>query len=246
MKQFNRYILLGGVQILMLSSIGCTENEFTSHWRDREISVDGAQEDWQGQLTVPKDKNVALGFMNDESKLYVTLSSSDRTIMMQIMRLGFTVWFDPKGGKKEVFGVKYPTGTLGMGRRSNMGRDGRPGLEEQVRSLPESHLWVEVLGPGKDDIARLSVMDTTGIRAKTELSSDGRFVYELKIPLGSSPDSHYAVNTSPGKTVGIGFETGEIDLTAMRSQRAGSGMRGGGMRGGGRRPGGMPGVGQGR
>ena len=56
MKQFNRYILLGGVQILMLSSIGCTENEFTSHWRDREITVDGAQEDWQGKLTVPKDK----------------------------------------------------------------------------------------------------------------------------------------------------------------------------------------------
>ena len=151
MKRFNRYILLGGVQILILSSIGCTENEFTSHWRDREITVDGDQEDWQGQLAVPKDKNVALGFMNDESNLYVTLSSSDR-----------------------------------------------------------------------------------------------RFVYELKIPLGSSPDSPYAVNISPGKSVGIGFETGEIDLTAMRSQRAGSGMRGGGMRGGGRRPGGMPGVGQGR
>lgn len=220
----------------MLSLIGCTQNEFTSHWRDREIAVDGDQEDWQGKLTVPMGKNIALGFMNDESNLYVTLSSSDRTIVMQIMRLGFTVWFDSKGGKKEVFGVKYPTGTLGMG--------GRPGLEEQVRSLQKPQLWVEVLGPGKDDIARLSVMDPTGIRVKTGVSADGRFVYELKIPLGPSPDSPYAVNTSPGATIGVGFETGGIDPVAMRSPMERSGMRGGGMPGGGGRPGGMRGGGQ--
>lgn len=114
-----------------------------------------------------------------------------------------------------------------------------PDMEEQIRSLPGSQLWVEVLGPGKDDVARLSVMDTTGIRAKTGISSDGRFVYELKIPLGSSPDTPYAVNTSPGKTVGIGFETGTVDLAGMRSQRLEGGRRGGDMPGD--RTGGMSG-----
>jgi len=249
LNQISNTILFCGLCVALLSTIGCQEDEVASHWSDREITIDGEQTEWHGRLWVSEPENIAIGIMNDESNLYLTLSTSDRNNIMQIMRLGLTVWFDPKGGTKEVFGIKYPFGIRGMGTRSTgrseRPRDYMPDMEEQVRSLQKSQLWIEVLGPGKDDVAWLSVMDTTGIRVKTGLSTDGRFVYELKIPLGPSLDNPYAVNTSPGKTVGIGFETGEIDLAAMRSQRAGSGMRGGGMRGG-RRPGGMPGVGQGR
>lgn len=61
--------------------------------------------------------------MNDTSNLYITLSTTDQTLMMKTLRLGFTVWFDPEGGTREVPGVKYPVGIQGMGSRS----DGRSG-----------------------------------------------------------------------------------------------------------------------
>ncbi len=248
MKQFGNTILLGGLCVAFLFSVGCQEDEITSHWKDREITIDGDQTDWQGLLSVSEAKNIAFGIMNDESNLCVTLSTSNRNTMMQVMRLGFTVWFDPNGGTKEVFGVKYPVGIQGMGPRSE-GRSGRsqdsmPDMEEQIRSISESQLWVEVLGPGKDDVARISAVDTAGIQVRLGYSNFGQLVYEMRIPLKSLPQRPQALDVSPGGIIGVGFKTGVVDWAARRSQRPGGGMRGGrpgGMAGG--RSGGRPGGG---
>jgi hypothetical protein len=57
-------------------------------------------------------------------------------------------------------------------------------------------------------------------------TEQGSLEYELKIPLARSSDHPYAIETQPGKTIGIGFETGKL------SEHVGEG-RGGGGRGGG-------------
>ena len=248
MNQFGNTILLGVLGVALLSSIGCQEDEIASHWRDREITIDGDQTDWQGLLSLSEAENIAFGIMNDESNLYVTLSTSNRNTMMQVMRLGFTVWFDPDGGTKEVFGVKYPVGIQGMGPRSE-GRSGRPrdsmpDLEEQIRSLSESQLWVEVLGPGKGDVVWVSAADTAGIQVRLGHSDFGQLVYEMRVPLQSLPQWPHALDVSPGGIISVGFKTGVVDWAARRSQRPGGGMRGGrpgGMAGG--RSGGRPGGG---
>ncbi len=235
-------ILLGLLFLLLVA--GCKMDTFASYWKDRDITIDGEQYDWQDRLWVLEREHMVIGVMNDESNLYVTLSTTDRKTIMQVMRFGFTVWFDPKGGKKEVFGIKYPIGDRRMGMRS-MGRSGRggdrmPDSQEQIRSLPESQIWVDIMGPGKGDVARISMMDTTGIQVRMVYSDYGQLVYELRVPLTRLPHIPYALDISPGETIGVGFETGIVDMAAMRSQRPGGGMRGSGMPGGGR-PGGMAG-----
>lgn len=253
MKRPTKYLqLFVGIAFLLLFATGCRTDAFTSYWRDSYITIDGNQIDWQDRLWIPESENIAIGIMNDESNLYLTLSSFDRSTIMQIMRLGFTVWFDPKGGKKEVFGIKYPVGMAGMGMRTigdrGLSRDQMPDLHEEIQSLKESQIWAEILGPEKDDVALIPVADSSGIQVGIGYSAYGQLVYELTIPLEWTSDSPHAIDTSPGATIGIGFETGKIDFTAMRRPRGGSsgmpggGGRPGGMRGGGR-PGGMPGSG---
>lgn len=185
--------------------------------------------------------------MNDDAYLYLTMSSTDPRTMMQIMRLGLTVWFDPKGGKKKVLGIKYPMGGLEAGMGSAVGRlrgrNERPDWEAQIQSVKESQPWVEILGPDKDDLARVAVKNERGIQVEIGVSSYGQLVYELRIPLVQTPDNPHAIDTSPGQTIGIGIETGAIERDAMRSRRSGGGIRGGlpggGMPGGGRRGGGI-------
>ena len=249
MKRFQTYILLGWLPLLILSPVSGKKDKFTSHWRSQEISIDGDQQEWSGKLLVPKGENIVIGVMNDDSYLYVTLSTSDRRTMMQIMRLGLTVWLDPRGRTKKVLGISYPIGGLDGGMRSagirSRDRNEMPDLETQIQSLNESQRWVEILGPDKDDIARVSVRNDDGIQIEIGYPSYGQFVYELRIPLKQTPDSPYAIDTSPGKAIGIGFETGEMARGAMgrqsRGGMRGGGRPGGGMRGGGRRGGGMRG-----
>ncbi|MCH7573866.1 MAG: hypothetical protein IIA59_01960 [Candidatus Marinimicrobia bacterium] len=260
MMRFKTYFLLAWLLLLVLSPISGKKDKFSSHWRGQEIVIDGDQQEWSGKLVIPKRENIAIGIMNDDSYLYVTMSTSDRRTMMQIMRMGLTVWFDPGGKKKKVLGIKYPIGGPDTGMRSaggrNRGSNEMPDLESQIEALQESQLWIEVLGPDKNDITRLSISDGHGIKVEVGSSPDGRFVYELRIPLERTPGSPYAIYSSLAKTVGIGFETGAMDLQAMRGQRGGGmrsggrqgggGMRGGGGRGGGMRGGGMRGGGAGQ
>lgn len=246
MLELKRLSRLCGLSLLIWSAVSCDSNAFTSHWRDQEISIDGDQQEWDGNLLVPEGKNITVGVMNDDVYLYLTMSSSDRRTMRQIMSLGLTVWFDPKGRSKKVLGIKYPSGGLDAGMRSRGGRNrdsnGIPNWEAQIQALKESQPWVEILGPDQDDLARVAVKNEGGIQVEIGASSYGQLVYELRIPLAQTPDNPYALDTSPGETIGIGIETGAIDRDALRSQRSGSGRRGG-MPGVGLPGGGMPGGG---
>ena len=58
---------------------------------------------------------------------------------------------------------------------------------------------------------------------------EGSLVYELRVPLAVSADRPFAVESSPGKTVGLRFETGEMPTGGAPGGRGGhSGGTGGG------------------
>jgi hypothetical protein len=241
--------------VTLLLASGCRQDKIASRWSDDAITIDGNQADWHGQnLRVPKGKHVTIGVLNDESYLYLTLSTIDRALMMKALRLGFTVWLDPGGGTKEILGVKYPTGLSGTGQRSTRPDRGpasrMPNISQMIRSLPESQPWIEILGPGKDDTFQILAADSAGIQVRLDFSEFGQLVYEMKIPLGGLPDYPYTLAMTAGDKLGIGFVTGSAGLSAMRGSRPGGGMPGGrpggmpgGLRGG--RPGSRPGAGMG-
>ncbi|MEX2088607.1 MAG: hypothetical protein WEB62_02510, partial [Bacteroidota bacterium] len=172
-----------------------------------------------------------------------------------IFMRGLTLWFDPNGGERETFGLRYPIGMMerGMdvlprGRRSDpdpdsSGRYSRPLLRE-----------FEFLGPDERDRQRVGTVAGKGVEVELRSSREG-FIYEAKIPLRYSLEHPYALETRAGETIGFGVELG----SGFQGRPGGAGMgvpgsdggRGrpgggrGGVRGGGRMPAGGP-AGEGR
>jgi hypothetical protein len=91
---------------------------------------------------------------------------------------------------------------------------------------------IDILGPGKDDARSLTADHASGVEAALRVS-EGEVFYELKVPLATSADHPYAINTSPGKTIGIGFETPKMEESSAEAPHSGGGGygRGGGMGG---------------
>jgi hypothetical protein len=232
---------------------------FDSQRRDGAITVDAKFDDWYGNLQPFADQPVSIQTLNDGEFLYLRLTASDPAARMQIMRQGMTVWFDPQGGTKKKLGIKYPVVERGagpdderggFGGRGGRGRRDRPEGAEETSTSPTDR--VDILGPGKDDARSLTRDHLSGIDVAIR-SEQGTLQYELRVPLAHTGDRPYAIDTQPGKTIGVGIETQKPQQRSfgegggggfggggggMGGHGGGMGGRGGGGRGGGGRGGG--------
>ncbi len=240
----------GGLLLSFLSAVAAERPHFESKGPDSPITVDGRFDDWYGHLQPFGADPVALQFLNDGEFLYVRLTASDPSARMQIARLGLTVWFDAGGGTKKKFGVKYPvveeSGPDEEGQRQGRGRRGQ-GPPPDETGPPTGR--VDVIGPGKGDARSLTRGHLQGLDVAMH-NEQGTLQYELKVPLAKTADHPYAIETAPGKTIGVGLETGKMPQRSGGMGRGGGGggggMGGGGMGGGGRGRGGGGGGGMGR
>lgn len=202
----------------------------TSHPLDGTIMIDGRFDDWSGNagsLEPFGSEPISIQAVNDSDFLYVRLSASDPRVRSQIVRQGLTVWFDPNGGTKKVLGIKYPVveGGFGGGRRE------RSRGEDEGRE-PQPSDRVDILGPGKKNERSLTRDHLQGIDVALR-TEQGTVQYELKVPLVRTSDQPYALETTSGKTIGVGLETGRPQQPAFEGERGGGGFGGGmGRRGG--------------
>ena len=248
-------VLSLSIIILLFSQVGCSAFEIDSLWREKEILIDGNSSDWLGTLVYLEDNGVTVGIQNDEHDLYICLLAESSFLRSQVMRRGFTIWFDPTGGKDKTFGIKFPIGmpvpeTRQQARDESIDRIDREQKPERMASLSDK---LEILGPGKADQERIPLNKVKGIEVFIDTAS-GLLVYEIKVPLKQSDENPYAIQASAGDTLGVGFEIPKLDREVLRGERPGGagvrsgggvsgGMGGkGGMRGGGGRGGGRGGV----
>ena len=208
---------------------GCSgQLKLGSHWRDREVVIDGQQSEWQDRMTFVEKENVSIGVVNDTDFLYLTLVTNNQAVRRQMLGLGFTLWFDPTGGKKKTFGIHYPIGRFGNG--AMVSGPPRKDGDEMPSDFPKPDLETglqefEIVGPGKDERQKFHVASAKGIAIKIESSSES-LIYEIRIPLHQGEHYPYAIQAQPGKAIGVGFETAELDRAAIR-ERIGRGPGGG-------------------
>jgi hypothetical protein len=230
-------VLCVGLSLAFPAVTASERPHFDSKGLDGAITVDGKYDDWYGHLDPFGNDPISVQFLNDGEFLYVRLTASDAAARMQIARLGMTVWFDPAGGTKKKLGIRYPIveqgegppsapdgATGGRGRRRG---GGGPPPEESTSPTDR----VDILGPGKDDARSLTRDHLSGVDVAIH-TEQGTLQYELKVPLARSGDHPYAIETVPGKTIGVGVETGKLQMHSSGAGRGG-GFGGGGMGGGG-------------
>ncbi|MGD9345184.1 MAG: hypothetical protein PVH84_04940 [Candidatus Aminicenantes bacterium] len=239
-----KYLIAGAVGILVLFCVGCEEQKLNSNWLDREIIIDAKSDDWLDTLYYFESEMVSLGFFNDESHLYVCMLAEHPMLQAQVVGQGFTLWFDPVGGKEKVFGIKFPIGMQGTREQMAFMRTQENELDrDKMRKAFEKSLAdLEVLGP-RDVKKLIPVEEAKGIEVKVR-NETGLFVYELRVPLKPDEEHPFAIGTDAGNAIGIGLEIPEIKRDEMRKEMQGRmGGQGGMPPGGGR--GGMGGMGGG-
>jgi hypothetical protein len=226
-----------------------THQRIDSRWRDRDITVDGDNGDWPGPLRpVEENRPILAAAANDGQFLYLVLSTSDVAVRRQILRQGLTVWFDPAGGDKKHFGIKFPVGVMPEDPPSRRRGGARPDPGERRRpadagsadpaqadtTQPDPVNRLEIYGPKKNDAHNFVTEMAPGIAVKVG-QVEGYFVYELKVPIATGPDWPYAIEAKPGAVVGLGLETPQMErpsgigrggLGGFGGRRAGGGMRG--------------------
>ena len=210
------------LSFLILGLTGCssyTLYQTASLPPEFKIMIDGKTEDWLSALSILEDGSVSVGFLNDQENLYVCLIAESGPLQDQIMMQGLTVWFDPQGGTAKAFGIKYP---LGMPPQEERERASFEDFSEKTLSE------LEIIKSKKEAPQKMEIAEAKGIEVKAVPTSE-RIVYELKIPLLQTDQHPFAVGVQPGKTIGVGFETGKLNLDKAP----------------GRHPGGMPPMGGG-
>ncbi len=188
-----------------------SKSKLDSRWREAPVIIDGKDSEWESAATLFEKEKLRIGLMNDEDFLYVGLGLPERTQMMQALFQGLFVWFDPKGGKKKSFGIRFPVGLRSMdfdrpaASEDPPGRgQARPDPEELNRRLVEMLRLVEVILDGK--ATRRPSGEFPGIAAGVSARGDGLFC-ELKVPLGPSDKWPYSIAITPERPLGVGLET---------------------------------------
>jgi hypothetical protein len=202
-------LMLLGLSALVSAIAYASTAERASAWRDRDIMIDGSDEEWRGQELPVSKQRFSLGIMNDGEWLYICLPTKDAGTRTQIGTAGLVVWVDPEGGKKRRFGVHFPVPNppQSPGMRRPMPQPEPPG-EGEGPQIPGQQM-VGILGPGKNDAKLVPADEAGGIEARVGVHGD-LAVYEMKVPLARSAEHPYAPNVQAGQTVRLEIETAPL------------------------------------
>jgi len=221
--------------------------------RDREISIDGKDVEWQGALQYYDEKSrTVVSFLHDERYLFMRLASNDPKIQRLILVQGLTVWFEQPDKENRKTGVHFPVGLPREKRMSMLRRppeEGR-GTEEHLKNrddglLEKSLVEIQLWGPGEYEQKTMPFKEIEKHDVEAKITQTERsLVYELKLPIIQNDISRFGL-LRPGKRgIRVGFQTGDGEENKERSMdtqtargeerpegRGGRGMSGG-MRGG--------------
>jgi hypothetical protein len=211
-RQMSVVLLCGFLIAAAAFFLGCSNSlKLSSTWRQEDIVIDGSGTEWQRGQYYDKESDIVYSIRNDDDYVYIFLKTQDRTTQMQIMRAGFTVWFDAEGGNDHSFGIRYPLARQGAHSEFHPESD-----DAEIHSaLEQALLELEIVGAQKEDVQRFSTLDVPGIRVKIGRSQE-TLVYELRVPLRKTPHTPFAIGVTSANRIGIGLETEKFNRDKMK------------------------------
>jgi hypothetical protein len=176
--------------------------ELTATWRDREIRIDGNDEEWRDLLRPVQGQKFSVAIANDNEALYFCLVSKDRVTATQIEQQGLMLWFPKAGDKKRGAGVRFPVDRVRTPMRPAGDRDAGES------DVPPWQQAFEMLGPESKDARRVPFAESGGVEGRVGVRGD-LLVYEIKVPLKTGAAGAYALALEPGGTARLEMRTPE-------------------------------------
>ncbi len=208
---------------------------------------DGNVSEWPAEkFTTDKETGLLYAVDNDDKNLYIALIIPDIRTQMKMMRMGMTLFVDPKGKKREGKGIEFPVkrsadgGGMGGGnfqRGNGGGGQGRGDMRAMRTALAAQQLtFLKAFGFNGDDPVILTTGAEDGVQVAYKCDTAQDMHIEYTIPLSLLGDAA----SLKQKVFGIGCKINGMEMPssggAGSSDMSGGGMgggRGGGMRSGG-------------
>jgi hypothetical protein len=188
---------LAGTLLLAVAVVSCGRPQLASHWRDRELVVDGNLDEWAGWQSELREAGARVAVANDGEALYLALETTDPALARLIAHRGLTLWFDPAGGDEHVLGVRYPLPSAAPASRWGALGGSRPGgaqLDKLELLGPQPYTRRELRAPGADGVQVAVGFDSGLIR------------YEARVPLGPGAGWGLGGAVGPGARLGVALQ----------------------------------------
>jgi len=223
-KIFARTFLLSLVILAVCFAGFSKEKAVESMWRASPLSIDGADDDWAGDiLNFEKKFDVDYAFRNDAENLYVLFIFKDPVYQSTIKDTGMTLWINTEGKKKKKYGIHFNTRRVTADSVISI-------LEKQKGPLPEAEknnirskpFYFFYQGDVKDKKGKILTPTALGGELAVPLfraqAKQKMMVYELVMSLRILEKLSAKHKMEPGKTVKVGFEWGGL-TERMKAQR---------------------------
>lgn len=216
---------------------GCSSYSIVSQKLNQQIKIDGKLNDWNGKLKYFKDEKIAVGVLNDPNNLYLSLSTADKGNIIKILKMGFTIWFEPGNEKGETIGIQYPIkkerATPERFVKSNRNPSGGKIIEKMINNIKLNNSEYLVINDDNFPLGAYSLTDKNGVKIGLGYNA-GRLVYELKIPNRAGKYFPLNLTALDNNILRIKFSTSKPEKPLREkvsaSPRIGKGSRTGGMR----------------
>ncbi|MBX2818394.1 MAG: hypothetical protein KTR29_01895 [Rhodothermaceae bacterium] len=214
--------------VLLLTLVSCKSAlTLNSGAVDQQIAIDGSEVEWLNDLQPIAEENFAIGILNDDENLYVSLVTADVRVRSKIMALGMTLWLDPSGGSEKSLGIRFPLGIIDAGLPFDpFTMLEQPEFVEQL--FNESLTELEIVRERDEDTKRWLRSEIPGLELAAS-SKQGTLVYEMKIPLDNE-ELGYSLDAANVQQIGIGLETPRFqreEMERLREQPSASSQGGG-------------------
>jgi hypothetical protein len=227
-------------------------------WQQQKVIADGKSKEWDlHNMSFDNDSKISYEITNDDTNLYVLITTIDRTSQTKILRAGMSVFIDPAAKKNETEAVNFPIGSgdapgMDEGQRTTPVQQGQPGDKPDLQQMRAKALinanqyTLSGFSKGSGGYG-INEENAAGVTVKIDIDSSGEMVYEAVLPMRSL--IQHGFTTRAGAPISVGFKINALPKPAMNPgggsgySGGGGGMRGGG--GGGMRGGGMGGRGMG-
>lgn len=228
--------------------LSCSSLEkIDSKFKNKEIIIDGLDNEWEDAFYYYPDFRIMIGFKNDDKNLYLCLKTADSEVFHKIIFNGLTLWINDKDDDSKTFGIHYPIGMINDYGNSEKPKNDEIRESESNKKFDNMLLSMDLLyneSVDKENITLSNLSNKYNINAVLK-KDDGVIVYELAIPLTSDKMKINVKDLKLGY-LSLGFETGEFKKNSNIKRNSNDGDFGSGMMPGGNQginSGGMNGMG---
>lgn len=224
---------------LVLMSTAIWAAKLPSETPTADVIIDGNSQDWISHLYEIQGKDLTVGVMNDSSWLYICLFPTSRKVSQQFIDMGYTLWINQYGKKREELGIRFPGVMAAMNQQHGFGGM-HPEQSDETRKIPPSVRLPEYVTIIRDETETRVKQDEALGFSWAAVNNEGVPVYEFRIPLTHNNIYTISCDAEGGKTIALGIKGTTARSPEGEAQREhrmeanGDGPNGGGPRSSGR------------